>query len=121
MKLLAHGTPVKLAGWSDISVPVGTARGFAAEYQEDTEAAHERALKNGHHTAWTMFAGTALYGDRVYGAAKAAERKQLFESAVLLVDGETVDIEGEQFTVKVIKRNEKHPVNSDPIHFIKVR
>lgn len=120
MTILKHDDHVRLEGWEGISVKVGTARGYAASYNGDQEEAHQRAVKNGHNTAWTVYTGTALYGDRAYGALKAAERMENFIKAILLADGQVVEIEGERFTVKVIRRNEKYPVNSDPIHFIKV-
>lgn len=119
MITLAHGDHVKLAGWNGISVTVGTARGYSIENNRDAEAAHRRELEKGFSTAWTSFTGDMIYGDRAYGAMKAAERMAKFETATLLENGQSVEIEGETFVVEVVKRNEKAPVNSDPIHFIR--
>lgn len=127
IKLVA-GQYVKLEAWKHEAVRFNTVRGYALEnnakygedWQTDPEEDHQRALQNGHQTAWTMKHASALYGDRAYGEMKRLERIERFENAILIHHGQVVEIENEYYEVKVMKRNEESPTNSDPIHFIKL-
>lgn len=119
MITLTSGTQVRLAAWQHDSVPVTTVRGYAAEYKEDTEAAHQRAIERGHDTAWTTFTGHTLYGNREEGLRALAEQLAKYKAAIILAPGQQVEIEGDVFTVKVPPGNIKAPRNSDPIHFIR--
>lgn len=119
MITLTNGDQVRLAAWEHASVPVTTVRGYAAEYKENPETTYQRAVERGHNTAWTTFTGHMLYGNAEEGRRALAERRAKYDKAVVVEDGEQVEIEGEIFTVKVLPRNEKAPYNSDPIHFVK--
>jgi len=123
---LAHGDTVRLSTWTrypyeNATAEVGTARGYAAKHGVgDAEAFHQRALTHGHDTAWTHYMGGALLGDRNARDAQAADIQARLERAVTLTGGDTVEIEGEQFIVRVAWGNQDSPRNSDPIKFDRV-
>ena len=114
MKTLIANTFVTVAGW-DRAFQFSTARSYAAQYNEDQDAAHARCVGFGHDTAFTINGGTMLTDSRAYNTAKLAEAAANLASATTVADGETVQIEGETFTVRVMGRR-----FSDPIHFKRV-
>jgi len=123
---LKPGDTVRLAGWTRFpydtcTAEVGTARAYAAQYGEDPQEAHDRALGFGHATAYTIYSGGALVDCRVTAARMAAERAERFARAVTLNEGDVVEIEGELFGVSAAWGNKASPRNSDPIHFKRVR
>ena len=63
--VLSHKQEIRVKGFTPLaqSITVGTARGYAAQYKEDPEAGHARALANGHETAWTNQACAVLTSD----------------------------------------------------------
>ncbi len=112
---LKHGQTIRGAGFSKYAqrIEVSTARGYAAEYNEDQEAAHYNALINGHQTFWTHQESPVLCADYPGKAeAHAAKLKEIAE-AVELFDGQAVIIEGEKVIVNIL--GEQY---SDPIRFI---
>jgi hypothetical protein len=119
---LAAGDRVRLASWAypydRTTVEVGTVRAYSARYHEDPEAAHQRALRLGHRTVWTLYGGSVLLGDPAAREAQARQQDEEMARAVTLEPGQEVRIEGEAFVVKVVPGNVKAPRNSDPIHFI---
>lgn len=114
---LTHNQEIRVKGFSNLAnkITIGTCRGYAAQYNEDGEASHARALANGHDTAWTNQAASVLTSDYKGKAEEldraAAERA----SAVEIEDGQVVEIEGESFRVKVL--GERY---SDPVKFIRL-
>ena len=116
--VLSHKQEIRVKGFTPLaqSITVGTARGYAAQYKEDPEAGHARALANGHETAWTNQACAVLTSDypgkreALDAAAKATAEAPEIE------DGQTVEIEGELFTVRVM--GERY---SDPVKFIRAK
>lgn len=114
---LSHKQEIRVKGFTPLaqSITVGTCRGYAAQYNEDGEASHARALANGHDTAWTNQAAAVLSADYP-GKSEAldAARKATAE-APEIEDGQTVEIEGELFRVKVL--GERY---SDPVKFIRI-
>lgn len=113
---LQHNQTVRGAGFSKYAqrISVGTARGYAAEYNRNQDEAHQRALTNGHSTAWTNQEAACLTADYPGKAeAHAAYLKDIAE-AVELQNGQQVEIEGEIFTVRLVGSHV-----SDPIHFIR--
>lgn len=115
---LRHGQTIRGAGFSKYAqrIEVSTARGYAAEYNEDPEAAHYRALARGHEVFWTYQEPAVLCADYPGKAeAHAAKLKEIAE-AVELFDGQAVLIEGEKVIVKIL--GERY---SDPIKFIITR
>jgi hypothetical protein len=124
MTKLQHRDRVRLATWAHpydrVTVEVGTARGYAAEYREDGEEAHQRALSRGHDTAYTVHVGSALLGSASARQAQREREDANLAQAVLLADGDEVEIEGEAFRVRVMPGNLTQVRNSDPIHFVRV-
>lgn len=114
MQTLIANQFVTVAGW-DRAFEFSTARGYAARYNEDQDAAHARCVGFGHDTAFTINGGTMLTDSRAYNAAKLAEAAANLAGATIIADGETVKIEGETFTVRVMGQR-----FSDPIHFKRV-
>lgn len=113
---LKHGQTVRGAGFPVYAqrISVGTARGYSAEYNENQEEAHQRAISNGHATAWTNQDAACLTADYPGKAeAHAAHLKEIAE-AVELHNGQKVEIEGEIFAVRLVGSHV-----SDPIHFIR--
>lgn len=114
---LSHNQEVRVKGFSHLAnrITVGTARGYAAQYNEDTTTAHQRALDNGHDTAWTNQAASVLTSDypgkhEALDAAAAATA-----AAPEIEEGMVVEIEGELFTVKVL--GERY---CDPVKFVRL-
>jgi len=123
---LKPGDTVRLATWVRFpydmeTAEVGTARAYARKYNEDPQVAHDRALANGHDTAYAMKFGAMLVDCRITAQRMADKRHADFARAVTLNPGDVVEIEGETFTVAVPWGNTDAPRNSDPIHFKRVR
>ena len=95
-------------------ISVGTARGYAAEYNGNQEEAHQRAIDNGHATAWTNQDAACLTADYSGKAEAHAAYLKEISDAVELHNGQKVKIEGEVFTVRLVGSHV-----SDPIHFIR--
>jgi hypothetical protein len=115
---LAHNQIIRVKGFSEYAnqITVGTARGYAAEYQEDGEASHQRALANGHETAWANQSAGELTSDYP-GKKEALDAKAAAIAAAQEVEnGQTVEIDGEIFTVRVM--GERY---SDPVHFVRAK
>lgn len=105
---LKHNDLVKIASWVGSYAKVGTLNGYCPDR---AATARER----GEPEAWTVNAGAALSSDKSYYAAEEAKAA----SAIVIAHGETVEIEGKPYTVRVMPRNDgQFPRNSDPIHFI---
>lgn len=114
---LSHNQEIRVKGFSRLAnkITVGTCRGYAAKYKEDGEASHQRALKNGHDTAWTNQAASVL-SDNYKGKAEELDRAAAATAAAPEIeDGQVVEIEGETFRVKVL--GERY---SDPVKFIRL-
>ena len=113
---LKHGQTVRGAGFSKYAqrISVGTARGYSAEYNENQEEAHQRAISNGHATAWTNQDAACLTADYPGKAEAHAARLKEIAEAVELHNGQKVEIEGEIFAVRLVGSHV-----SDPIHFIR--
>ena len=98
-----------------------TAPGFRKAYAFNTarsyagEASHARAIANGHDTAWTVNPGSALLGDREAAKRMLAKEAEQLAGAVMIENGQVVEIEGERFKVKI--NGERY---SDPIAFKRV-
>jgi len=110
-KTLTNSQFVTVAGWRR-AYTFSTIAGYATKLGKDAKEYRERAIRNGHDLAWTINSGVALVGDKKLGAAILAREAQEFASATVLENGETVEIEGELYQVKVM--GERY---SDPIHF----
>lgn len=121
---LKSGMQVRLASWEfpydHEAVEFMTCRGYASDTNRDPEESHARAIRLGHNTCWTTYAGAVLVGDRATAERLAAQRKSKFDASVLLEPGSTVLIEGEQFVVTVARGNERAIINSNPIGFRRV-
>lgn len=125
MKTLKHGEQVKYTGinWEPV-ITVGTLEGMVPVYFPTVEAAWENhnnfAANNPwspNPTAWTMKLGACLTANYAGKAAERAAAAEAFKNATVLTEGETVEIEGRQYTVHIHPRADQL---SDPIHFIPV-
>jgi hypothetical protein len=115
---LAHKQIIRVKGFSPYAnqITVGTARGYAAEYQKDGEASHQRALANGHETAWANQSAGELTSDHP-GKTEALDAKAAaIAAAPEIENGQAVEIEGELFTVRVMGEQ-----FSDPVHFVRAK
>lgn len=115
--ILSHNQIIRVKGFSRYAnkITVGTARGYAAQYNDDAEEAHKRAIENGHETAWANQSAAVLSADYP-GKAEALEAEAAaIAAAPEIENGQTVEIEGEIFTVRVT--GERY---SDPVHFQRV-
>jgi hypothetical protein len=114
---LAHNQEIRIKGFTSLaqSIKVGTCRGYAAQYNEDGEVSHARALTNGHDTAWTNQAAACLTADYPGKHEALAAAAKATAEAVEIEHGQTVEIEGELFRVKVLGQR-----YSDPVKFIRL-
>jgi len=109
---LKEGQTVRGAGFSRYSqrITVRTARGYAAKYNEDQDAAYNRAVANGHETVWTYQEPAVLCADYPGKAeAHAAKLKEIAE-AVELFDGQAVIIDGEKLIVRISGERFSNPI-----------
>lgn len=124
MLTLKHGDTVRLATWAHpydrTTATVGTVRAYCANYGESPDAAFAKARSLGHATAWTTYVGGALLGSASERAAQRERELAALARAVILADGDTVQIEGGLYAVLVVPGNLKGPRNCDPIKFIPV-
>ena len=116
-KTLTHGQQIRtLQDQYEPVITVGTVRGYAAEYGDDPDAAEERARGFGHTLVWTSKHATWMTSD----FRRKAERDSIWRrkhwayvAAPVVEDGEIVEIEGNEYTVKYIGQQ-----YADPVHFV---
>jgi hypothetical protein len=114
---LSHNQIIRVKGFSQYAnkITVGTARGYAAEYYDAPEESHKRALDNGHDTAWANQSASVLSADYPGKKQELDAKAAAIASAPEIENGQTVEIEGELFTVRVT--GERY---SDPVHFKRI-
>jgi hypothetical protein len=114
---LRHNQIIRVMGFSQYAnmIAVGTARGYAAQHGGDAEESHQRALDNGHDTAWANQAAGELTADYEGKAEGMAAKAAAIAAAPEIENGQTVEIEGELFTVRVTGER-----FSDPVHFKRI-
>ena len=95
---------------------VHSVEGCSRKYNEDANAAYAKAKELGHQTAWTLKMPACLTADYPGKAAKLAADKAAYEAAVLIENGEIVEIEGR--TYKTVYTGIQF---SDPVKFIEVK
>jgi len=123
MKTLAHNDRIRIATWSYATATVGTARGYAVEmnephrYGENGPIAEENAITNGHCIVWSSYVGAALVNDP--SGAYHAQKKAEHDAAIIVSNGETVEIDGGIYTVDVLPGQRLNPRYSDPIKFVR--
>jgi len=112
MKKLKHNQRVKIekSEWFD-EIYVKTLKGFCGDDNER----YCRAVSRGDYEAWSFKYPLCLTANYAGKDNETALKKDSFDNAVLIVDGEKVDIEGQIFIVKV--NGLKY---SDPISFVRV-
>ncbi len=116
MKTLQDGQEIRVKGFSQYasSIKVGTARGYAKKYNENAEAAHRRAIDNGHDTAYAIQMPSIITADYKGKSEELDAKAKATAQSVEIENGEQVEIEGDTFTVKVL--GERY---SDPVKFVK--
>lgn len=107
MEKLEHGQKVKINGKRGT---VFTVRGYAKEYNEDPEAAYNRAVKNGHILFSILQEPAILSGDPGF---YDREMKK-WADATIINNGEVVVIEDEAFEVVFVGNY------SDMVHFRRI-
>jgi hypothetical protein len=107
MKKLNHNDLIIVNGRKGT---VGTAAGYALQYNENATEAVERALAAGHDIFWANQEPAVLSGDPGYYEAQAKKWAQ----AVTLENGEVVSIEGIEARVRFMGDY------SDFVHFAPV-
>lgn len=102
MKTLNHGDFVRLPVWNHLTfVSVGTVRGYLGEDSTDTDP------------PWVTYTGAVLTDSSAFYAEKAAKAAK----AIVIEDGEVVEIENARYRVQVMRGCQMRPVYCDPIHF----
>lgn len=91
MKVLTPETPVKAAGFSR-AFPLTTVR---SRYGQEE---HDRAVANGHETAFCINPGSTLLGDREESKRRNAKAAADFAAAVTVEHGELVFDRGRTLT-----------------------
>lgn len=111
---LEHNQEIRIKGFSPYAqkITVRTVRGCTFR---DAEEAHADALAHGHATAWTSQAHAALTADYKGKAAELDAAAIATAAAPIIADGDTVEIEGEFFRVRVM--GERY---SDPAAFVRI-
>ena len=85
-------------------ITIGTAKGFEAEYGKDTDKIE----------AWTTKHAAYITADYPGKANDLAEKREAYKNAVLVRNGDVVEIEGHIYTAKY-----NSPNVSDPITFVR--
>jgi len=107
-KTISHNDLVKLASWLNSYAKVGTLNGYCPNVAD-------KARERGDDEAWTVNAGAALSSSKSFYEIENAKVAR----AIVVAHGETVEIEGNAYTVYVNRGNDgAFPRNSDPIRFI---
>lgn len=121
---LNKGDRVYLKSWTgiydDMTVEVCCVEWFALESNRDPVEAVAHAEKHKHELAWTMHSGVCLYGNRIDAEYAAQKRLEQRKAGIALQQNQRVEIEGRLYDVHIVRGNEKHPYNSDPIKFLPV-
>lgn len=120
IRTLTHNQLVRLPSWkhyyAHIFVLVDSLCNDPETKREPALAQEllERARKRGDDEVSTIFTGAMLVNDPSYYEREKAKH----ESATVITDGEIVIVNGQKYTVTVVRGNGgKFPQNSDPIHF----
>jgi len=113
---LSHNQEITVKGFTLASkITVGTARGYAAKYNDNADAAHALAIANGHDTAWTN-QKAAILTSNYPGKDEALDLAARNTAAAQVIeDGQVVTIEDEDFQVRVLGQR-----FSDPVRFIRI-
>jgi hypothetical protein len=114
MKTLVHNQQIRTTrDRYEPEIKVGTVEGYSRKYQQDVEQAVKDALERGHALAWTSKAAAFLVADYPGKAEASAKAHAAYEAAVLIEDGELVEIEGRKYKVVYAYTD----MVSDPVHF----
>jgi hypothetical protein len=115
--ILTYGQPIRLAGWHPHTYATTfTVEGYAIATGHNPAAERERALSLGHAIAGSVYIGEVLTTSRSFYAQKEA----IAATAITLDAGQTVEIEGRLYTVRIVPGNTKAPRISDPIAFLPI-
>jgi hypothetical protein len=119
-KQIKHGDLIKLAAWKIETAKVCTLVGFysAPQYSSgvDVVAAVAQSRSRGNPEVFATFAGHVIAADPGIYKRDVARNA----AAIVVEDGETVEVDGKSYTVKVARGNHDYPRNSDPISFVPV-
>jgi hypothetical protein len=110
MTTLSNGQYVRLATWTHSVASVGTLDGMALKPETLAMCRNRRDPE-----CWTVYAGSTISDSKAFYERDRAR----VAGATVIADGETVEIEGKQYRVRVIPGNAgSSPRNSDPIQFV---
>lgn len=118
---LVHGQYFRLASWQYDTCygSIFSVAGYYREnYADEAKVAEgiARAVRLGHDLVSSVYSGSILTTSKEFYRREA----QRAEMAVVLEEGQTVELEGETYVVTVARGNLRNPVNSNPIGFKKV-
>ncbi len=117
MLALNYGDLVRHEKWTrPFYAKVFTIEGYARKNgATDIAAQVERAIRNGHDLAGSIFTGTCITTSKAFYAREDAE----YATAQVLQEGQSVMLEGRFYTVRFNAGNTgTSPRNSDPIRFV---
>ncbi len=120
MKVLTHKQQIKVDNFRFRSeIAVYTIKGCweddsKSPYRGTLEDYMAQDLRNGGTYAWTYRSPSGLTSDYPGKAEAMRKKAEAYDNAVVLENGETVEIDGQYFAVKIVGEN-----YSDPIHFEK--
>jgi hypothetical protein len=117
---LTHNQEIRVKGFGPYCtrIHVWTARGLNTEgmgKEMTPDEFHAECIKRGEGTAWAAKESACITSDYPGKREKLEAQRAATAAAIEIEDGQTVEIEGELFKVKVM--GERY---SDPVHFIKI-
>ena len=114
MKTLTHGQQIKTTIDNHRPViTVGTIAGFAAAMKDDVGQATVQAIANGWSLAWTNKAPAVLESPYAGIELRRAKEADAYAAAVIVEDGEIVEIDGRQYKARYVRREVSDPVKFD--------
>lgn len=110
MTTLSNGQYVRLATWTHSVASVGTLESMGLKPETLAMCRNRRDPE-----AWTVYAGSTISDSKAFYERDRAR----VAGATVIADGETVEIEGKAYRVRVVEGNAgSSPRNSDPIRFV---
>jgi hypothetical protein len=114
MKKLTHNQQIRTTrDRYEPTITVGTVEGSCLKYNDDIAETVKTTIERGHDLAWTYRHAACIESNYDGKAEAAAKRHADYAAAVLLEDGELVEIEGRIYKAVYSYMDQV----SDPVHF----
>jgi len=94
-------------------ITVGTIEGCCKKYGDNIQESVQMARLAGHDIAWTYRHASCIESDYAGKAAATAKRHEDYQNAILIEDGDLVEIEGRRYNAVYAYMD----MVSDPVHF----